>query len=78
MCGNSLYTVGMDQKTTPTETELLSVRGLPTWAADAIRARADKYGQSYAAVVRIILTDWAMRETAQPNQPRRTPATVKA
>ena len=66
MYGILLYTTGMDEKNTPTETELLSVRGLPTWAADAIRARADKYGQSYAAVVRIILTDWAMREAAAP------------
>jgi len=57
------------QTTAPIETELLSVRGLPTYAADTIRRVADKRGLSYAAQVRVILTDWAMRETAQPIAP---------
>lgn len=49
---------------TPTQTEYLNVRELPTWAADIIRAAADKRGISYSAMVRIILTDAAMRYEA--------------
>lgn len=61
----------MPDETTPTE--YLNVRDLPTWAANAIRARASKTGVSYSAMVRIILADWATKEVA-PTQP--APATT--
>ena len=61
----------MPEETNDPTTEYLNVRGLPTWAADAIRARASKTGVTFSAMVRIILADTAMRyeseaPTAQP------------
>lgn len=53
----------MADKETPTE--YLNVRDLPTWAADAIRARASKTGVSFSAMVRIILTDTALKYNAE-------------
>lgn len=43
------------------ETEALSIRGIPIWAATAIRRRANRSGLTYAAQVRVILTDAALR-----------------
>lgn len=57
----------MPDETTPTE--YLNVRDLPTWAADAIRARASKLGVSFSAMVRIILADTAMRYESEAAQP---------
>lgn len=57
----------MDDKTPPNETETMTMRGLPTWAADAIRARASKANIGFSAMARIILTDWALENpAAQP------------
>jgi hypothetical protein len=53
------YTVGMDEKTLPTDTKTLNVRGLPTWVSDAINAYADKYNMSFSDKVRLILAEWA-------------------
>jgi len=48
----------------PTDTEQLNVRNLPTWAADAIRRKADTRGLSYSDQIRLALCDDARRYIA--------------